>query len=153
MTASRAQHIVPAGLVLAVAALVAWLSFTQEPAEAFLFPRVVAVAFVGLAVWNFARAAMGLARVGGGIDSATALAVLPGLAVVAIYVFWGARALGFYTASTLAFFALYSLYDPAPWSAGRAWARRILVTAAFMGVIYALFALVLQVQTPRGAFI
>ena len=153
MTASRVQHIVPAIAVLAVGIAVAWLSFTQEPADAFLFPRVVSVAFVILAVWNFVRAALGLARVGGGLDARTALAIAPGFVVMLVYVFWAAKALGFYVASTLAFLAIVSLYDPASHGSPRAWARRILVTAAFMAVIYALFALVLQVQTPRGAFI
>ena len=153
MIASRLQHVVPGAVVLGVALLVAWLSFTQEPADAFLFPRVVSVAFVVLAVWNFARAAMGLARVGGGIDGATARAILPGLVVMAVFVFWAAKALGFYVASTATFFVLYSLYDPAPPGSARDWGKRIVVTAAFMAVIYALFAVLLQVQTPRGAFI
>ena len=152
-TASRAQHVVPGAVVLGVALLVAWLSFTQEPADAFLFPRVVSVAFVVLAVWNFARAAMGLARVGGGVDRATAMAVLPGLVVMGVFVFFAAKALGFYVSSTLAFLTLYTLYDPAPLSSARDWGKRVLVTAVFMAVIYALFAMLLQVQTPRGAFI
>ena len=151
-TASRAQHVVPAAAVLGVALLVAWLSFTQEPADAFLFPRVIAVAFVGLAIWNFARAALGLAKVGGGIDTSTMKAVLPGAIVLALYVFWAAKGLGFYLASTLAFFALYTLYDPAPWGSARDWAKRALVTLVFMSVIYALFAWLLQVQTPRGVW-
>ena len=152
MTASRMQHVVPAGAVLAVALAVGWLSFTQEPADAFLFPRVVAVAFVALAVWNFARAALGLARVGGGIDRTTALAVVPGLVVMTLYVFWAAKAIGFYAASTVAFFLLYSFYDPAPWGSVRAWVRRGAITLVFMGVVYALFAWLLRVQTPRGIF-
>ena len=152
-SASRLQHVLPGAAVLGVALIVAWLSFTQEPADAFLFPRVVAVVFVILAVWNFARAALGLARVGGGVDRRTALTVLPGLAVMAVFVFWAAKALGFYVASTLTFFTLYALYDPAPLASVRDWGKRALVTAAFMAVIYALFAVLLQVQTPRGAFI
>ena len=152
-SASRAQHIIPAAAVLAVALLVTYLSFMQEPAAAFLFPRVVAIAFVILAVWNFARATMGLARVGGGVDGATLTAILPGLVVMAIFVFWAAKALGFYVSSTIAFFILYTLYDPAPLASLRDWGKRIIVTAAFMAVIYGLFALLLQVQTPRGAFI
>ena len=147
---TRAQHIVPSLLVLAVAAWVAWLSFTQEPADAFLFPRVVSVAFLGLAAWNAARALLGLARVGTGIDRRMALAILPGLLVALTFVFWGAKALGFYAGGTLAFLAIYTLYDPAPASSGRAWIRRIVVTAAFMAVIHGLFAMLLQVQTPRG---
>jgi hypothetical protein len=152
MTPSRTQHVIPATIVLAVATIVAWLSFTQEPAEAFLFPRIISVAFLGLAIWNMARAALGLARVGGGIDRTTALNVLPGLAIALAFVFWGATALGFYVAGTITFLAVYTIYDPSPLTSASAWLRRIVVTAVFMAVIYGLFALLLRVQTPRGMF-
>ncbi|EFL89288.1 tripartite tricarboxylate transporter TctB family protein [Ahrensia sp. R2A130] len=153
MTSSRAQHVVPAGVVLALAILVAWLSFTQEPADSFLFPRIISVFFVALAIWNFARAALGMAKVGGGIDMGTAGRIFPGLIIMSVTVFWAAKALGFYVACTLAFFLIFSLYDPAPHSQLGSWLRRIVVTVAFMAVIYALFAMLLQVQTPRGIFL
>ena len=153
MTASRYQHLAPAAVVLGLALLVAWLSFTQEPAGSFLFPRVVSVFFVALAVWNFARAALGLAKVGGGIDPGTASRILPGLIVMSVTVFWAAKAIGFYVASMLAFFAILSLYDPAPHARAGTWTKRVVVTAAFMAVIYMLFAMLLQVQTPRGLFL
>ena len=152
-TTNRWQHLVPAGTVLALAVAVTWLSFTQEPAGSFLFPRVVSVFFVTLAAWNFARAALGLAKVGGGIDRGDALRILPGLVVMGVLVLWAAKALGFYVACTLAFFAILALYDPAPHGRVRTWIARIAVTALFMGVIYALFAWLLQVQTPRGLFL
>jgi hypothetical protein len=152
MTSSRLQHTIPGGAILLLAIVVAWLSFTQQPAESFLFPRIISIAFVFLAVWNFARAILGLAKVGGGIAPSVAMNVLPGLIVMLIYVFWAAKALGFYTASVIAFFAVYSLYDPVPISSGKDWVKRAGATAAFMAVIYTLFYLVLQVQTPRGMF-
>ena len=58
--ARNIQQISAAAIVLAVAAVVAWMSYTREPAAAFLFPRVIAIVFFILACWNFARAAMGL---------------------------------------------------------------------------------------------
>lgn len=152
MTARTLQHVFPSLAVLAIALVVGWLSFTQQPAAAFLFPRIISVVFIALALWNFARAALGLARVGAGIDRTTFLNLLPGVFVIGLYVLLGARNLGFYTAGTLTFLVLYTLYDPAPLGSVRDWGKRILVTAAFMLVIYALFALVLQVQTPRGSF-
>ena len=152
MTARRLQHVVPAGAVLATAGIVLWLSFTREPAGAFLFPRVISVVFAALALWNFVRAASGMARVGGGVSAAQLLWVAPGLAVMVLLVALAARALGFYVGATLAFFAVYTIYDPAPLTSGRSWLRRATVTFAFMAVIYALFALLLRVQTPRGAF-
>ncbi len=153
MTANRLQHIIPALIVLLLAVIVTWLSFTQQPAESFLFPRVISIFFITLAAWNFARAATGLARIGVGMSAPMVLNLLPGLLVMLVFVFVAAKGLGFYVASTLSFFAIYSLYDPVSHSSVKDWIKRIFVTAAFMAVIYTLFALILQVQTPRGAFI
>ncbi len=153
MNSHRMQHVVPASIIFGLALLVAYLSFTQEPASAFLFPRIVAVVFVLLAVWNFIRAATGLAKVGRGLAKQDSVNLLPGLVVMLVLVFWAAKALGFYFSSTIAFFLVYSFYDPAPYSSSQDWAKRAGVTLAFMAVIYGLFALVLQVQTPRGMFI
>ena len=152
MNATRQQHLIPATLVLGVAGVVAWLSFTQEPAEAFLFPQLISIFFAGLAAWNFVRAATGLSRVGGGVHLSVLKNILPGLLVVLVFIFLAARGLGFYVSSTLAFLILYTIYDPALLTDGRAWLKRIGVTLAFMTVIYCLFALLLKVQTPRGLF-
>ena len=149
MTANRLQHTVPAFAILVVAIAVAWISFTQEPADAFLFPRIVSIFFLLLATWNGYRAVAGLARVGGGIPAATARALLPGLLVALAYVFLGATALGFYAGGALAFLILYTLYDPAPLSSLNGWIRRIAVTAVFMAVIYLLFALLLTFVLAR----
>ena len=150
MTSHRLQHILPGSAIFLLACVVTWLSFTEQPAEAFLFPRVISVAFIALATWNLIRAVGGMSRVGQGISLTTLKNLAPGLIVMLAYVFFGAKHLGFYFGSTLTFFAIYSFYDPAPWSSGKDWIKRILVTAAFMAVIYALFAMVLQVHTPRG---
>ena len=150
MTASRLQHIVSSSAVLVVALIVAWLSFTQEPSEAFLFPRLISIFFAGLAIWNFIRAASGLAAVGTGLTWPTFVNILPGLAIMLVYVFFAARGLGFYVSSAAGFLLLYTLYDPALLTDGRAWVKRILTTAIFMAVIYGLFGLLLKVQTPRG---
>lgn len=152
MTASRTQHVIAATAVLLVGLAVTWISFTQQPAEAFLFPRLISVAFAALAVWNFYRAVSGLARVGEGVSLGQTLNVLPGLAVMAVLIFHAAKAYGFYVSSTVAFFLIYTLYDPVPLSDLKGWLRRALVTAAFMAVIYGLFTMLLQVQTPRGMF-
>lgn len=81
MNASRLQHIIPAGAIFALAMTVTWLSFTQEPAEAFVFPRIISIAFIILASWNLARAGLGMARVGGGLSSAEARHIFPDLCV------------------------------------------------------------------------
>ena len=67
MTSHRLQHIVPGFAIFALASVVTWLSFTEQPAEAFLFPRVISVVFIILAVWNLIRAVTGMSKVGRGI--------------------------------------------------------------------------------------
>lgn len=151
-TTSRLQHTIMATVVLGVAALVAWLSFTQEPASAFLFPRLISVFFAALAVWNFIRAASGIAKVGIGISPRLLLNILPGMIVIAVYIFYAAKNVGFYASSTVAFFIIYTLYDATPFSDIKGWLRRIVTTLVFMAVMYGLFALLLKVQTPRGMF-
>jgi hypothetical protein len=152
MSASRLQHLVPASIVLGLAAIVSWLSFTQQPPEAFLFSRLISIFFISLAIWNFARAAMGIAKVGGGVSGETMKNLLPGLVVMIIFVFFAAKSLGFYLSSSIAFLSIYSLYDPVPLTSIKDWGKRVFVTAIFMGVIYCLFVLLLKVQTPRGIF-
>ncbi|MEX0367452.1 MAG: tripartite tricarboxylate transporter TctB family protein [Ruegeria sp.] len=146
---NRAQHIVPSGIVFAVGCWVTWISYTQQPAEAFLFPRLIATVFVVLAAWTFGKAVLGLSKVGAGVSRAMIINLTPGLLVALIYVFWAAKALGFYTATAVAFFILLSLYDPAPHSEVRTWIRRGIITGVFVAVMYGLFALLLNVYTPR----
>ncbi|WP_300014339.1 tripartite tricarboxylate transporter TctB family protein [uncultured Roseobacter sp.] len=148
----RLQHIIGSGIVAAVGIWVAFVSYTQQPSEAFLFPRLISSVFVVLALWTFAKACLGWTKVGGGISVRQFTNLLPGLIIALIYIFWAAKGLGFYTATTLAFFILLSLYDPAPHHAVRSWLRRILITAIFMVVIYGLFAKLLTVYTPREVF-
>lgn len=145
----RLQHIIGSGIVATVGIWVAFVSYTQQPSEAFLFPRLISSVFVVLALWTFAKACLGWTKVGTGISVRQCTNLLPGLIIALIYIFWAARGLGFYTATTLAFFILLSLYDPAPHGAARSWVRRILITAIFMAVMYGLFAKLLTVYTPR----
>ena len=148
----RLQHIVASGGIAAVGLTVAWISYTQQPSEAFLFPRLISTVFVVLALWTFAKALMGWTKVGAGMSGAMFVRMAPGLAVALVYVFWAAKALGFYTAGTIAFFILLSLYDPAPHGAAKSWVKRVLITAGFLAVMYGLFAMLLKVYTPREVF-
>ena len=148
----RTRHIIASGLVAAVGIWVAFVSYTQEPAAAFLFPRLISTVFVILALWTFAKAIMGRTRVGNGLNAEAMRNIVPGLIVAIVYVYWAASALGFYTASAIAFFILVSLYDPAPHGALKSWIKRILITAGFVAVMYGLFAELLSVFTPREIF-
>ena len=148
----RNQHIIASGLVAAVGVSVAYISYTAEPAAAFLFPRIIATVFVVLALWTFGKALLGRTKVGNGLSADAIKNILPGLVVALIYVFWAAQELGFYTASTITFFILISLYDPAPHGEVKSWIKRIIITGGFLAVMYGLFAMLLNVFTPREIF-
>ncbi|WP_435138576.1 tripartite tricarboxylate transporter TctB family protein [Pseudopelagicola sp. nBUS_19] len=145
----RVQHIIGSGFVAAVGVWVAFVSFTQQPSEAFLFPRLISSVFVVLAIWTFAKACCGWTKVGHGIAIRQFTNLFPGLAVTLVYIFFAAKGLGFYTSTSIAFFILLSLYDPASHWEVKTWVKRIVITTAFMAVMYALFAILLKVYTPR----
>ena len=148
----RNQHIVASGLVAAVGLWVAYVSYTAEPAAAFLFPRIISSVFVVLALWTFAKALLGRTKVGNGLSAEALRNIMPGLVVALIFVFWAAETLGFYTASTITFFILVSIYDPAPHGEIQTWIKRVIITAGFLAIMYALFAMLLNVFTPREIF-
>lgn len=148
----RLQHIIGSGIVAAVGVWVTYISYTQQPSEAFLFPRLIATVFVVLALWTFVKACLGWTKVGNGITVQQFTNLLPGLVIALIYIFWAAKGFGFYTATAIAFFILLSLYDPAPHGALKSWVKRVIITACFMAVMYGLFALLLKVYTPREVF-
>ncbi|GGA11578.1 tripartite tricarboxylate transporter TctB family protein [Neptunicoccus cionae] len=148
----RLQHILASGVVAAVGLRVAWISYTAQPSEAFLFPRLIATVFVVLALWTFAKAVLGWTKIGHGISTGQMVKLAPGLAIALIYIFWAAKAFGFYTAGTATFFILLSLYDPAPHNEAKSWIKRAIITAGYLLVMYGLFAKLLKVYTPREIF-
>jgi len=145
----RSQHIAATGIVAAVGIWVTYVSYTQEPAAAFLFPRLISTVFVVLALWTFGKALLGKSRVGAGLNLTALRNIAPGVIIMLIYVFWAAKALGFYTATTVTFFMLLSLYDPAPHGEVKSWIKRGIITLGFLAVMYGLFAMLLGVFTPR----
>jgi len=149
---NRTQHIISSGLVAFVGLWVCGISYTQQPAEAFLFPRLISSVFVALALWTFGKAIMGWSKVGNGVSARAFMQMLPGLLVAILYVFWAAKGLGFYTATSICFFILLSLYDPAPHTEPRSWIKRLIISGVFMVIIYGLFAKLLKVYTPREIF-
>ena len=52
---NRLEHAVPAGIIMIAGLIVAYISFTQQPAEAFVFPRLISVVFVALSVFVFVQ--------------------------------------------------------------------------------------------------
>ena len=105
-----------------------------------------------LALWTFGKAVAGRTKVGNGLNRQALRNILPGLIVALVFVYWAAKGRGFYTASTIVFFILLSLYDPAPHSEVKSWIKRIAITAGFLAVMYGLFAVLLNVFTPREIF-
>ena len=149
---SKLQQIIPAAIVLILGAWVAIISFTQSPAEAYIFPRLFSAAFVGLAILGLVAALIGTSEAEEGIKLSDLKNMLPGIIVACAYVFWGAKFFGFYTGTALAVFVMLSIYDPASHASMAAWIKRILITAGFLAVMYCLFALILNVYTPREIF-
>ncbi|MBU2582043.1 MAG: tripartite tricarboxylate transporter TctB family protein [Alphaproteobacteria bacterium] len=151
--AGRLQQAVAAGVVLALGLWIALVSFSVEDPQPYLFPQLIAVAFVGLAVVAFLRALRGANRTGSGMSVEQLQNTAPAIALMLAYIFVAIPTLGFYAAATLAFFVLYSLYDPKSHKLASTWLMRVAVTAGFMTLIYVVFAMGLRVQTPRGMFI
>jgi hypothetical protein len=147
------QHKISSGLVALVGAWVCYLSFTSQPSEAYLFPRIISIFFLALALWTFVKALLGRSKAGNGLSMDMSKNMAPGALISAVYIFWAAKGLGFYTATTIAFFLLLTSYDPAPHSESKTWVKRVIITAGFVAIMYALFAKILVVYTPRGMFI
>lgn len=148
----QTQHVVASGIVAVVGVGVAYISYTAQPAQAFLFPRLISTVFVVLALWTFGKAVIGKTKVGNGLNRTQMINIAPGVCVALIYIFWAAKEFGFYTATAVTFFILLTLYDPAPHSEARSWIKRFVITAGFLVVMYGLFAMLLKVYTPREIF-
>ena len=149
----RVQQTLPAALILGLACSVAYVSFNVDDPEPYLFPRLVSLALVLLALVALVQAAGGRTAAGHGLTLDIVKAIIPALVVMGGLVFWAVEFLGMYAASSAALFLVVALYDPSPHTEFRSWLKRIAVTAGFMAVMYGLFAMLLKVQTPRGLFI
>ncbi|MDB4131934.1 tripartite tricarboxylate transporter TctB family protein [Amylibacter sp.] len=147
------QHKLSSGFVASVAFIVCYISFTGQPSDAYLFPRVISVFFLTLSLWTFIKALLGLSKAGNGLTLNMFRNMLPGMLISSIYLFFAAKFLGFYTATTIAFFLLLTAYDPESYSSVNSWVKRIIITACFIAIMYTLFAKILVVYTPRGMFI
>lgn len=151
--AGRTQQTVAAAIILLLGLWVAFISFSVTDAQPYLFPQLISVVMVGLAAMALLRAIRGNNRTGTGLTATQLVNILPAMALMLAYVFIAIPVLGFYSAGTLAFLTLYTLYDPSPHDSLKTWLTRFAVTAGFMTLIYVVFNMGLQVQTPRGLFI
>lgn len=118
--------------------------------EAYLFPRFIALAIGLFGIGILASAVVtGRARSEGAARAPRGwLKLLPALAILVGYR-WALEFVGFYAAAFAVFLVIVWLYAPEP-ATLRGAAKRIAISAAFVGVLFAIFALLLRVQTPRG---
>ncbi|WNK21320.1 tripartite tricarboxylate transporter TctB family protein [Halomonas piscis] len=87
----------------------------------------------------------------------SAEAVIPWAGIIPVLLILGglllvAERLGFFVTSFMAFSLIAVLYTPGPWSWRRV-IRGCAISAIFMGALYAIFVLLLEVQVPKGALI
>ena len=81
------QHKLSSGFVACIAIIVCYISFTRQPTDAYLFPRVISVFFLGLALWTFIKALLGLSKVGNGLSLTMFKNMFPGILISSIYLF------------------------------------------------------------------
>jgi hypothetical protein len=138
---------IASAVILITALLLFYVSNVAR--EAYLFPRVIAAVMVVLAgamlVYEWGTGADRVRKI---VEPVPWLTILPALAVFLAYLLLAER-LGFYSTSSLAFFVLISIYSPATVSVSRT-IRHLAITAAFIGALYVVFAVLLRVMTPRG---
>lgn len=136
-------------LILAVLLYLAGRTATMP--RAYLFPNILALAMIGLAVYTlvseWVRLGTPAATLVGQVPWGT---LAPALIILGGYVYLLPR-LGFYTTSLALFIILVLVYSPP-----RRLASRFLLPIAlgliFMLVIYGLFAVLLHVLAPAGLF-
>lgn len=146
----RAQQIIPSAIILIIAVVVCWVSFTAEPAEAFLFPRLISSAMAGLALLTFFNAVKGSAPRIAGFNWQLTLNLLPGTVILLIAVFWAAVTVGFYATVLVSFFLLATFYDSSGDHSPKALLKRGGVSLGFVLILYGLFTKLLRVQIPTG---
>jgi hypothetical protein len=141
-----------AGRLIALGALlialgIYTLSALPEDPEAYLFPRLISIGMallaVALLVESFSPAGQEHSY-----QRVPWTVIAPGLAIFVIYLY-AIEEVGFYFSAFVAFFVLVTIYAPERRSV-RGWVNRSSVAALFIGVVYAVFGLLLKVQTPAG---
>lgn len=124
------------------------------PSESgYKFPQIIAVVLVALSAIHLVVTIA--TRKAHKADAAEA--VIPWAGIIPVLLILGgllliAERLGFFVTSFIAFALIAVLYTQGPWSWRRV-IRGCAISAIFMGVLYAVFVLLLEVQVPKGALI
>jgi hypothetical protein len=135
--------------VAAIAGLIFRASYFQESSEAYLFPSIVAIAMLGLALLSLFREAVDLC-----VDDFQAFPFVQQVPVIVMMVGGVAlvEVLGMYASALLVLFLVSYWYSPQ--EDGR---RRLILSLAFSvgfaAFMYLLFTVMLNVQLPRGMLI
>lgn len=135
------------GCALAGVALY-WSTLGAAQPRAYLFPRVLAATMIALGVLLTLRAWRVRPRAAGSATATAWMQLWPGLLGIALYLAL-ARTLGFYVSAWLFFTLLAMAYTPRGRFHALAW-RAAPIAAAFVALLYVVFALILQVQLPSG---
>lgn len=146
------QHVIVSGIIALIGIWVTFISYTQQPSEAFLFPRLISSIFAALAIWTFIKALLKKTKIGNGMSYNNFLKLLPGLIVMITFIFFAAKAVGFYTSSSCAVFIIISFYDRRSHYELKSWLKRGLITLGYFFILYGLFAILLKVYTPNELF-
>ncbi len=136
---------------LTAAVVFAIASFRDTDPEIYLFPRILAVIMLTLALAQLIKAAREQTPTAQKPD-ATAIAwpiLLPGLAITIVFVL-SVETIGFYSGSFLAFLCIVLVYGKRKWTDGKALLYKSLIGALIMLTLYGLFWKLLYVRTPQG---
>lgn len=136
-------------LVTCVVGLIFRGSYFQENSEAYLFPSIVSMAMLGLALLSLFREAVDLC-----VDDFQAFPFVRQVPAIVIMVGGVAsiELLGMYATSFLVLFLVSYWYSPLE-DGRRRLIRSLAFSAGFIAFIYVLFSVMLNVQLPRGLLI
>ena len=145
----RSRRGIVALSVLGIALFLFYVSVFQDNREAYLFPGIVAGAVLILCAVSLAREVFAL--------SADDFRPFPFKREVFSLLVMAAAALsaetvGMYTSCFFALFAVSAWYSPTA-ARARKYTNSVLFSAGFIGFMYLLFSVMLNVQSPKGLLI
>ena len=136
---------------LTVAIVFAIAGFRDTDPEIYLFPRILAVIMVALALIQLFKASREEAEPSRETAGETIqwTVLFPGLAITLVFVL-SIETIGFYTGSFLAFLCIVLFYGKRKWTDPGALLYKSLIGLGLMLVLYGLFWKLLYVHTPEG---
>lgn len=133
---------------VAMGALLFWAALGSSTPQAYLFPKILALVMVALGLVMVVRAFSNFGVPAVSLGYIPWHKILPGVVVLVAFLSI-LETVGFYLSSWLAFSTIGILY--APTGHRSATAKWLLpISIIFLGVLYLIFWMLLQVQLPRG---